>query len=106
MKYLLYSIGILLTVGISVIMWNTSKMNNIKIVEVVKTDTLYIYEYDTIYIEHIKDIIDLNNKIDSLNSALFIANYKLGRIKEYNDIAAKNNNIKFLRGWINRVLNE
>ena len=47
------------------------------------------------YIEHIEDIIDLNNKIDSLNSALFIANYKLGRIKEYNDIAAKGNNIKW-----------
>lgn len=31
---------------------------------------------------------------------------KLQRIKYYNNIAAKGNNIKYLRGWINRVLNE
>ena len=43
---------------------------------------------------------------DSLGEDLFVAKYKLGRIKYYNDIAAKGNNIKYLRGWINRVLNE
>ena len=43
---------------------------------------------------------------DSFGKNLFITNYKLGRIKYYNDIAAKGNNIKYLRGWINRVLNE
>ena len=43
---------------------------------------------------------------DTLGADLFVANYKLQRIKEYNQIAAKNNNIKYLRGWINRVLNE
>ena len=52
---------------------------------------------------------------DSLNSykadttisgELFVAKYKLERIRYYNDIAAKGNNIKYLRGWINRVLNE
>ena len=30
----------------------------------------------------------------------------LEKIKEYNKIAAKGNNIKYLRGWINRVLKE
>lgn len=32
------------------------------------------------------------------------AEYKLLRIREYNRIAAQGNNIKFLRGWINRVI--
>ena len=46
-------------------------------------------------------------KADTTNSAeLFVAKYKLERIRHYNEIAAKGNNIKFLRGWINRVLNE
>ena len=44
--------------------------------------------------------------IDSLQEQLFIANYKLERIKYYNNIAKNGNNIKYLRGWINRVLNE
>ena len=48
----------------------------------------------------------LNNIKDSLGEDLFVAKYKLGRIKYYNDIAAKSNNIKYLRGWINRVLNQ
>lgn len=46
----------------------------------------------------------LNIIKDSLNEDLFVANYKLARIKRYNEIAAKGNNIKYLRGWINRVL--
>ena len=44
--------------------------------------------------------------IDSLQEQLFITKYKLERIKYYNDVAKKGNNIKYLRGWINRVLNE
>lgn len=43
---------------------------------------------------------------DSLGEDLFVARYKLGRIKYYNQVAAKGNNIKYLRGWINRALNE
>lgn len=43
---------------------------------------------------------------DSLNEDLFVANYKLARIKKYNEIAAKGNNIKYLRGWIRRALEE
>lgn len=46
----------------------------------------------------------LNIIKDSLNEKLFVANYKLARIKKYNEIAAKGNNIKYIRGWINRVL--
>ena len=43
---------------------------------------------------------------DTTATDLFVAKYKLNRIKYYNDIAAKGNNIKYLRGWINRVLND
>lgn len=43
---------------------------------------------------------------DSINEALFVANYKLGRIAYYNSIAAKSSNLKYLRGWVNRVLND
>lgn len=67
---------------------------------------------DTIIIT--KDIIIFDNRkidslmtvIDSLNTKLFVTNYKLERIKYYNNIAKKESNLKFLRGWINRVLNE
>lgn len=41
---------------------------------------------------------------DSIADELLVANYKLERIRYYNSIAANGNNIKFLRGWINRVL--
>lgn len=51
------------------------------------------------------------NSCDSTNIALrqelFVANYKLGRIKEYCNIVKKDNTqLKFLRGWINRVLED
>jgi hypothetical protein len=51
------------------------------------------------------------NSCDSTNavlrSDLFVANYKLGRIKEYCNIVKRDNtHLKFLRGWINRVLED
>lgn len=101
----------------------------------VADDTQYITVKDTIelnncyrQIDSLKHIIEKDNDIlyhitltnDSLSHALFakddtiryykqkyITNkYKLNRIKRYNSIAAKGNNIKYLRGWINRVLND
>lgn len=51
-----------------------------------------------------KDSLDYSR--DSIGEDLFVARYKLGRIKYYNEVAAKGNNIKYLRGWINRVLND
>lgn len=42
----------------------------------------------------------------TISAELFVAKYKLERIRYYNGVAAKGNNIKYLRGWINRVLNE
>jgi hypothetical protein len=56
-------------------------------------------------VNNTKYIIDsLQQANDSLTGKLQVANYKLERIRYYNDVAKKGNNIKFLRGWINRVL--
>lgn len=77
-----------------------------KIIYVPITDTTYV---DSLiyYKEQLRRTKDsLICVKDSLGEDLFIARYKLGRIKYYNDVAAKGNNIKYLRGWINRVLND
>ena len=58
------------------------------------------------YIVDNTKIDSLELVIDSLQEQLFITKYKLERIKYYNDVAKNGNNIKYLRGWINRVLNE
>ena len=41
--------------------------------------------------------------IDSLKNKLFVSEYKHERIKYYNNIAKNPGQLKFLRGWINRV---
>lgn len=52
-----------------------------------------------------KDSINsLINELDSINEELQVNKIKIERIREYNRIAAQGNNIKFLRGWINRVI--
>lgn len=48
----------------------------------------------------------LNAVKDTTAEDLFVARYKLGRIKYYVDIAKNGNNLKFLRGWCLRVLND
>ena len=73
-------------------------------VHVCTPDTIVITN-DIIVIDN-RRIDSLNTIIDSLNAELFVANYKIERIKYYNDIAKKESNLKFLRGWINRVLND
>lgn len=63
-------------------------------------------------VESQRDIASANlNSCDSTNitlrQELFVANYKLGRIKEYCNIVKRDNTqLKFLRGWINRVLED
>lgn len=92
---------------------NTSCNNTIPVEKIV-----YVPVKDTINEqENIAKIIRLEYELslykdslnyirDSLGQDLFIANYKLTKIKEYNRLAGNGNNIKFLRGWINRTLNE
>ena len=44
---------------------------------------------------------------DSLYAKLLVANYKLERVQFYLNIVNRNpSQVKFLRGWINRVLEE
>lgn len=108
------------------IMCSTNKVaNNIQYITVKDTT-----ELNNCYrqIDSLKHIIKKDNDMlhhvsiinDSLKYALFIKDdtilyykqkyitneYKLKRIKRYNSIAAKRNNIKYLRGWINRTIND
>lgn len=53
-----------------------------------------------------QDSLNLLKTDTTMSAELFVAKYKLERIRYYNDIAKKGNNIKYLRGWINRVLME
>lgn len=94
---------VLTSVAVGCIRFNKDKV-------ITKRDTIYVNVTDSSLIE-IND--SLCFKIDSLEqinaeyeNELYIAMFKLERIREYNEIAKKGNNIKFLRGWINRVLNE
>lgn len=78
--------------------------NDIKQITIDKDSVILNYKHNTDSLNY--KIDSLIAKQDSLNSEIFILKYKLARIKEYNKIAENGNNIKFLRGWINRVLNE
>lgn len=58
-------------------------------------------------VNNTKHVIDsLSARCDSLTGELQVATYKLERIRHYNNVSRIGNNIVFLRGWINRVLNE
>lgn len=76
-------------------------------------DIQYIKIEDSTRILALENVLQLTR--DSLNAYKndtimsedeFILRYKLERIRYYNECAGKGNNGKFLRGWINRVLNE
>lgn len=75
-----------------------------------KIDTIFIplkgVEYEKIIDSLYNENNNLLTNIDSLNTEIYIYKFKLERIRYYNDIAKNGNNIKFLRGWINRVLEE
>lgn len=65
------------------------------------------FERQEVVIDSLSKTVDsLQIVNDSLTGKLILATYKIEQIKYYNEIAAKNNNIKYLRGWINRTLNE
>lgn len=93
-----------------------SSCNHKEVIPVEKI--VYVPVKDTISEkENIAKIIELEHKCnilqDSINNIksvdgeeLFVAKYKLARIKYYTDIAGKGANLKYLRGWIYRVLNK
>lgn len=51
------------------------------------------------------DIYKYETYTDSIADELLVAQYKLERVKYYNSIAT-GTNLKYLRGWLNRVLEE
>lgn len=88
-----------------------------------KTDTIISVVRDTIIVVDNNEVRNLRQQLsivrdsvqiykDSIeyvsfkyNQQVILRDIKLARIKEYNRIAGQRNNIKYLRGWINRVLN-
>lgn len=58
-----------------------------------------------LYKDRLSVVQQYKDSIVSLNEELFVAKYKLERIREYNRIAADKTQLQFLRGWINRTLN-
>ena len=109
MKKLFHSVCFLSVVGAAFCLAHSCAT---KVVPTIK-EIQYIQVVDT------ARIVELENKLqltrDSLNAYKndtimsedeFILRYKLERIRYYNECAGKGNNGKFLRGWINRVLNE
>lgn len=116
---------LLYCIAIIVYSCTSNKVNYPQIVK--EKDTTEINNYQK-QIDSLEIIINNNSELinsvmiinDSLKYKLFTKddtiNYykeqcivnkiKLQRVKYYNNIAAKGNNIKYLRGWINRVLNE
>jgi hypothetical protein len=89
-------------------------------VYVTKTDTLYLpsqAKYDTLYIpgKGTTDTVYVpidggdirkNQLLDSLSKQVFVARYKLERVKYYLKIAQRNpSQTKFLKSWISRAVN-
>lgn len=109
------SIVIIALAFVSVFAINSCESCSRKTTLPVEGDTIYVLVPDTTI--NINRIISLEHELkltkdslyclkDSLGEDLVVARIKLARIKEYNRIAAKGNNIKFLRTWLNRVLEE
>ena len=76
----------------------------------IQRDTVIITSPDYSLMKQCDSLYYVIDSIQMLNSKLEeelnIALFKIDRIKEYNRIAGNGNNIKYLRGWINRTLNE
>lgn len=77
--------------------------NNIKYIHIV--DTAKIIELENI-LQLTRDSLNAYKHDTVMNETEFILRFKLERIRYYNECARKGNNLKFLRGWIDRVLNE
>ena len=108
-------IGIVVIMALGLIFDNKNRKinNDIRISEVTyKNDSLQqVCDSLEIVIDGmVEDISNAHSEyvytVDSLTEEIDIMKIKLDRIKEYNRIAGQGNNIVFLRGWINRVLNE
>lgn len=101
-------IGLIITAIIGYDDSDKSLMPIKEVVYVPTPDSMTIQE--VIYLKEelrrCQDSLRIIRTDSTMSSELFVAKYKLERIRYYNDIASKGNNIKYIRGWINRVLNE
>lgn len=101
--FIILIIGILAT-SVCCIHLNNKKENIIQrdtITVSVTDSSLVLQNYSLCH-----TIDSLQNQIIKVEDELNIAIFKLERIRNYNEIAKNGNNIKYLRGWINRVLDE
>lgn len=100
-------IGIILGVLSGAALYNKNPEPIIKYIPLrgSSTDSITIVNL-TEELRRTQDSLNAYKADTAISAELFVAKYKLERIRHYNEIAAKGNNIKYLRGWINRVLNE
>lgn len=75
----------------------------IQYVEIV--DSARIVELENV-LQLIRDSLNVYKHDTTISEDEFILRFKLERIRYYNECARKGNNAKYLRGWIDRVLNE
>ena len=84
-------------------------LNNI--IESYKDSVIFYKSACSDILEQHEALIKINSKnvveLDSLKADNFVKEYKLGRIKNYCEIVRKNSSqVIYLRGWINRVLED
>lgn len=95
---------------IAIIFFLIGANNPIKKEIEIQRDTIIVTAIDYNIMKQNDSLCYVIDSIKTLNSKyeeeLNIALFKIDRIKEYNRIAGNGNNIKYLRGWINRTLNE
>ena len=102
-----YSIGAIIGLTLGIFMKDTpAPVIEYVPYEVTDSSTLKELVLTKELLRKTQDSLNAYKSDTTISEELFVAKYKLERIRYYNDIAAKSNNIKFLRGWINRVLNE
>ena len=116
-KMVIVSIVIVVVLRLSIkAIWGSKDNSNSPVEETPYVEPTIIHDtiVDSKCVEQLDSLIyvheltkdSLKYMKDSLGEDLFVARYKLGRIKYYTDIAAKGNNIKFYRGWVLRTLND
>ena len=105
--YCITIIGIVICFVIGVVLTETPTPE-VKYIPYNVTDSTSLKElvYTKEVLRKTQDSLNSYKNDTTISAELFVAKYKLERIKYYNNIAAKGNNIKYLRGWINRVLNQ
>lgn len=75
---------------------------------IIRIDTVFINNNDSLLQlnqEHLFAIEIQRKQIDSISKKLFIANYKIERVKYYLSICLRNpKQDKFLKGWVKRAV--